>query len=105
MKTTITTFLLFAISLTTTAYGAPKAGFMTSEVTLSVGDVPITVWYPTSNEVKGQSEYIVPAYQSGTLDVIGAPVELRIPAGATRDAPIKDRHISTDTQQSRRGVG
>jgi len=30
MKTTITTFLLLAISLTTAAYGAPKAGFMIS---------------------------------------------------------------------------
>lgn len=88
MKTTITTFLLFAISFTTTAFGAPKAGFMTSEVTLSVGNVPITVWYPTSNKVKGPSEYIVPEYVL-VGDVIGAPVELRIPAGATRDAPIK----------------
>jgi len=51
--------------------------------------VPITVWYPTSNKVKGPSEYIVPEYVL-VGDVIGAPVELRIPAGATRDAPIKE---------------
>jgi len=90
MKNTIIGLLLCTVCLTTAAYGNSKVGFMTTKATLSVGDVPITVWYPTSNKVKGPSEYIVPAYQSGTLDVIGAPVELRIPAGATRDAPIEE---------------
>ena len=89
MKSTIVALLLSTLCLTTAAYGNRKAGFMTSEGTLFVEDVPITVWYPTSNKVKGTSEYIVPAYQSSVLAVIGAPVELKIPAGATRDAPIK----------------
>ena len=88
MKAIIAAMLLSTFCFTTTAYGDPKAGFMTSDEVLSVGDVPITVWYPTSNKVKGPSEYIVPEYVL-IGDVIGAPVELRIPAGATRDAPIK----------------
>lgn len=89
MKSTIVALFLSTLCLTASAYGNPKAGFMTSDVVLSVGDVPITVWYPTSNKVKGPSEYIVPAYQLEPPDDIGAPVELKIPAGATRDAPIK----------------
>ncbi len=61
MKSTIVALLLSTLCLTTAAYGNPKAGFMTSEVTLSVEDVPITVWYPTYNKLKGTTEYIVPA--------------------------------------------
>jgi len=88
MKNTWVALILTTLWFTTAGYGGPKAGFMTSDATLSVGTVPITVWYPTSNQVKGPSEYIVPEYQ--LLDFpFGAPVELKIPAGAIRDAPIK----------------
>ncbi len=83
MKITILALLLSTLCLTTAAYGDPKAGFMTTEgVTLLAGDDPlrVTVWYPTSNKKKGPSEY---------LSEPGSPFELRLPAGATRDAPIK----------------
>jgi hypothetical protein len=88
MKTTIATLSLFASLFATSVQGDPKAGFVTSEAALSVGDVPITVWYPTSSKVKGPSEYVVPEYVL-VGDEIGPPVELKIPAGAARDAPIK----------------
>ena len=74
MKAIIATMLLSTFCFTTTAYGDPKAGFMTSEVTNFAGTMTITVWYPTSNKAKGPSEY-----EFGRL----------VPAGAIRDAPIK----------------
>lgn len=76
MKITIVALLLSTCCLSTAAYGNPKAGFMTSEMTNFAGPMTITVWYPTSSKAKGPSNYVF----FGGLDV---------PAGATRDAPIK----------------
>lgn len=83
MKSTIVALFLSTLCVTTAAYGNPKAGFMTTEgVTVLAGDDPVrvTVWYPTSNKKKEPSEYVVDQ---------GTPGELRYPASATRDAPIK----------------
>jgi hypothetical protein len=75
MKSFVTALLLCTLCLTTAAYGDPKAGFMTSELTNFAGTMTITVWYPTSNKEKGPSEY----------DFDGA-----VAADATRDAPIEE---------------
>ncbi len=83
MRPILVTLLLSTLCFTTAAYGDPKAGFMTTEgVTLLAGDDPlnVTVWYPTSSKVKGPSEYVTDP---------GTPFEDSLPAGATRDAPIK----------------
>ena len=75
MKTIINAITFMALCLTTTAYGENKAGFMTSELINFAGGMTITVWYPTSNEAKGPSEY----------DFEG----IVLAAGAVRDAPVK----------------
>ena len=88
MKNNCVALILTILCLPAVAYGDSKAGFMTSDANLSVGTVSITVWYPTSSQVKGPSEYVVPEYELFDFPV-GAPVELRLPAGAVRDAPVK----------------
>lgn len=88
MKNSCAALILATLCYIPAAYGDPKVGFMTTDATLSVGTVPITVWYPTSNQVKGPGEYIVPEYELFDFP-IGTPVELKMPAGAIRDAAIK----------------
>ena len=75
MKSLIAAFTLITLFVTTTASGETKAGFMTTELTNFAGSMTITVWYPTSNKIKGPSEYDF----EGTV----------LAAGAVRDAPIK----------------
>lgn len=60
---TCVALILSTLFFAAAACGDPEAGFMTSEATLSVGTVPLTVWYPTFYQVRGPSEYVIPEYQ------------------------------------------